>query len=73
MSSSLIPPTPSAADYADSGDRALIPEAADPIALLQHPCGHAEPVAQAVQLVELPGLESRCGHGMHCAVPRLAA
>jgi pyridoxamine 5'-phosphate oxidase len=35
MSSSVIPPTPSAADYADSGDRALIPETADPIALLQ--------------------------------------
>ena len=35
MPSSLIPPTPSAADYADSGDRALIPETADPIALFQ--------------------------------------
>jgi pyridoxamine 5'-phosphate oxidase len=33
MSSSVIPPTPSAADYADSGDRPLIPETADPIAL----------------------------------------
>ncbi|MDP1555517.1 MAG: pyridoxamine 5'-phosphate oxidase [Hyphomonas sp.] len=34
-SDSIIPPTPSAADYADSGDRALIPETADPIGLFQ--------------------------------------
>ncbi|MFN3314733.1 MAG: pyridoxamine 5'-phosphate oxidase, partial [Hyphomonas sp.] len=31
----VIPPTPSAADYAAEGDRPLIPEATDPVALLQ--------------------------------------
>jgi pyridoxamine 5'-phosphate oxidase len=35
MSSALIPPTPSAAEYADSGDRPLIPETTDPIGLFQ--------------------------------------
>ncbi|MBU4569032.1 MAG: pyridoxamine 5'-phosphate oxidase [Alphaproteobacteria bacterium] len=35
MPTSLIPPTPSASDYADSGDRPLIPETADPIGLFQ--------------------------------------
>ncbi|MEQ9506257.1 MAG: pyridoxamine 5'-phosphate oxidase [Hyphomonas sp.] len=35
MSSSAIPPSPSAADYADSGDRPLIPETADPIGLFR--------------------------------------
>jgi pyridoxamine 5'-phosphate oxidase len=35
MSSSLIPPTPSAADYANSDDRPLIPETTDPIGLFQ--------------------------------------
>ncbi|MFN7054315.1 pyridoxamine 5'-phosphate oxidase [Hyphomonas sp.] len=33
MSSSVIPPTPSALDYAAEGDRPLIPAAEDPIAL----------------------------------------
>lgn len=35
MSSSLIPPTPSAADYASAGDRPFIPETDDPIGLFQ--------------------------------------
>lgn len=35
MSSSVIPPTPSAADYAASGDRPLIPETSDPVGLFQ--------------------------------------
>jgi pyridoxamine 5'-phosphate oxidase len=35
MSSSVIPPTPSAAEYADSGDRPMIPETTDPIGLFQ--------------------------------------
>jgi pyridoxamine 5'-phosphate oxidase len=35
MPSSVIPPTPSAADYADSGDRPLIPETGDPLGLFQ--------------------------------------
>lgn len=33
MSSPIIPPTPSAADYAAAGDRPLIPETGEPIAL----------------------------------------
>ena len=33
MSSPVIPPTPSAADYAAEGDRPLIPESSEPIAL----------------------------------------
>lgn len=35
MSSSVIPPTPSAADYASAGDRPLIQETGDPIGLFQ--------------------------------------
>lgn len=35
MPSSVIPPTPSAADYAASGDRPLIQETGDPIGLFQ--------------------------------------
>lgn len=35
MSSPVIPPTPSAADYAAEGDRPLVPETTDPVALLQ--------------------------------------
>ncbi len=35
MSSSVLPPTPSAADYAASGDRPLIPETGDPFALFE--------------------------------------
>ncbi|MFN4023738.1 MAG: pyridoxamine 5'-phosphate oxidase [Hyphomonas sp.] len=35
MSSSIIPPTPSVADYAASGDRPLIQETGDPISLFQ--------------------------------------
>jgi pyridoxamine 5'-phosphate oxidase len=35
MSSSAIPPSPSAAEYANSGDRPLIPETADPVSLFQ--------------------------------------
>lgn len=35
MSSSVIPPTPSAADYAGEGDRPLVPETGDPISLFQ--------------------------------------
>lgn len=35
MSSSTIPPSPSPADYAASGDRPLIPETGDPVALFQ--------------------------------------
>lgn len=35
MSSPVIPPSPSAAEYANSGDRPLIPETADPIGLFR--------------------------------------
>lgn len=35
MSSSILPPTPSAAEYAASGDRPLIPEASDPFVLFE--------------------------------------
>lgn len=35
MSSPVIPPTPSAADYAAEGERPLVPETTDPVALLQ--------------------------------------
>ena len=35
MSSSVIPPTPSAADYAGEGDRPLVPETDNPIGLFQ--------------------------------------
>lgn len=35
MSSPVIPPSPSAAEYANSGDRALIPDTTDPIGLFQ--------------------------------------
>ncbi len=35
MSSSILPPTPSAADYAVSGDRPLIPDSASPFALFE--------------------------------------
>jgi pyridoxamine 5'-phosphate oxidase len=35
MSSAVIPPTPSAAEYADAGDRPLIAETTDPMSLFQ--------------------------------------